>query len=82
MDINLKATHGRRLMVEFKCYRCQTTALRDFDVCLRESSESYQGMYDLQPPKDWENGGFYHPTFCPDCAKAYERFMGGGDGDG
>lgn len=77
MNIDLKATHGRRLMVEFKCCRCQITALRDFDECMRASPEYCRGLYDLKPPKDWQNGGFYYPLFCPGCAKAYERFMKG-----
>ena len=69
---------GRRLMVEFKCYRCKTTAIRPLKECMGEL-ECYQELYDLRPPKEWKDGGFYYPTFCPECAKAYELFMKGGD---
>ena len=68
-------TSGRRLMVEFKCYRCKKTALRPLEECMNEISDYYMDLHDLKPPKDWENGGFYYPTFCPDCKKAYEDFM-------
>ena len=68
-------THGRRLMVEFKCRRCKKTEIRSLEECMNEAKECYQGLYDLKPPKEWENGGFYYPLFCPDCKKAYEDFM-------
>lgn len=82
MDIfNLRETHGRRLMVEFKCYRCGTRVLRSFDECLEESSECFRALYDCRPPSGWRNGGFYYPMFCPDCAAAYDEFMKGKKND-
>lgn len=48
---------------------------------MNEAKECYRDLYDLNPPIGWENGGFYYPLFCPDCKKAYERFMNGEDGE-
>lgn len=75
MDITCYETHGRKLMVEFKCQRCRKTELRPLEKCMEEASEYYRNLYDLNPPTGWENGGFYYPLFCPDCKKAYEHFM-------
>lgn len=70
-------THGRRLLVEFKCYRCKTTATRTLKECEKDSQECFRDLYDLHPPSEWKDGGFYYPLFCPECAKKYERFMNG-----
>lgn len=79
MEITRYEAHGRKLMVEFMCYRCKTTAIRPLAECMEEQKEGYQGLYDLRPPKEWKDGGFYYPLFCPECAKAYEEFMKGGE---
>lgn len=79
MEITKYETHGRKLLVEFKCRRCKITAIRPLEECMKEAKECYRCLYDLKPPKEWEDGGFYYPMFCPDCAKAYEEFMNGGD---
>lgn len=79
----LKETHGRRLLVEFKCYRCGTRVVRSFDECLSEVAESgFRDLHDMRPPSGWRDGGFYYPTFCPDCAAAYDEFMKGKKSDG
>ena len=75
MEINNIKTHGRTLLVEFKCYRCNKTETRTLEEYLNEASEYYRDLYDLKPPTGWQDGGFYYPLFCPDCKKAYERFM-------
>jgi hypothetical protein len=80
VEITKYETHGRKLLVEFKCYRCKKTATRPFEECVKEIEDHYPELYDLRPPKSWENGGFYYPTFCPECKKAYEDFMKGGEG--
>ena len=77
MTVKEYETHGRKLLVEFKCYRCKKTATRPLQECMGESRECYRDLYDLSPPQDWQDGGFYYPLFCPECAKAYERFMDG-----
>lgn len=77
MIIDKLETHGRKLLVEFTCYRCKAVAIRPLQTCLEESKECYRGLYDLNPPREWENGGFYYPLFCPDCAADYKKFMGG-----
>lgn len=74
MEIKAFETHGRKLLVEFRCYRCKTTATRPFEECIGEI-ECYQNLYDLRPPKEWKHGGFYYPMFCPKCKEAYDRFM-------
>lgn len=78
MNITRYETHGRKLMVEFKCDRCGKTAIRSLEECVQETDE-YRELYDFHPPTGWKDGGFYYPLFCPDCKKAYERFMNGGD---
>ena len=75
MKIERYKTHGRTLLVEFECYRCKKTATRPLEECMREQTERYSDLYDLTPPKDWRDGGFYYPMFCPECAKAYDKFM-------
>lgn len=79
MKIDHFETHGRKLLVEFKCQRCETTATRSLEDCMNDGNECYRGLWDLHPPKEWKDGGFYYPMFCPDCRKAYERFMSGGE---
>ena len=79
MELKGYETHGRKLMVEFKCYRCKKTEIRSLEECMKEATEYFRGLYDLKPPKGWEDGGFYYPMFCPDCKKAYEDFMKGGE---
>ena len=78
MEIKTYQMNGRKLMVEFMCYRCKTTEIRPLEECMNEASEYYRDLYDLHPPTGWEDGGFYYPMFCPECKKAYERFMNGG----
>lgn len=79
MEIRTYNTHGRKLMVEFECYRCKATATRPLEDCVKEQ-DCVRNLYDLHPPKEWNDGGFYYPLFCPECAKAYESFMKGGEG--
>lgn len=73
MEITKFETHGRKLLVEFKCSRCKTTVTRPLKECVDEIE--YRNLYDLRPPKGWDNGGFYYPMFCPECKEAYDRFM-------
>ena len=77
MEIKNFEMQGRKLLVEFKCQRCKKTATRPLEECISECKECYRGLYDLRPPKEWQDGGFYYPLFCPDCAKAHEQFMRG-----
>lgn len=78
MNFTHYETHGRKLMVEFKCSRCKKTEIRPLAECMNEQKECFRNLYDLRPPQDWQDGGFYYPMFCPDCKKAYEDFMKGG----
>lgn len=75
MEIKNYESHGRKLLVEFTCRRCGKKETRPLEECMKEATEYYCDLYDLNPPIDWENGGFYYPLFCPDCKKAYKRFM-------
>ncbi len=78
MEIQELETHGRKLLVQFECYRCKTKIARAYKECVEEVAESeFRGLYDLNPPKGWKNGGFYYPLLCPECKKAYELFMQG-----
>lgn len=77
MQISEYSGFGRTLTVEFMCARCKVTASRP----LRDSlphNEPVRNLSDLIPPNGWRNGGFYYPTFCPECAEKYDRFMSGG----
>lgn len=67
---------GRTIMVQFKCYRCKAIAVRPLKDCL-PSEWDVRNLSDLKAPKEWRDGGFYYPTFCPDCNVKYERFMQG-----
>ena len=75
MEIRTYETHGRKLLVEFTCQRCKKTATKPLEECMKQDNECYQDLYNLSPPKEWQDGGFYYPLFCPDCKKAYEEFM-------
>ena len=66
-------SHDRRVIIEFRCRRCGTTSYRSAEECISEVD--YNNLWDLRPPADWENGGFYYPIFCPACAEAYQKFM-------
>lgn len=79
MDIVRYESHGRKLLVEFKCYRCKAESTRSLEQCMEEQTDGYRDLYDLRPPDGWKDGGFYYPLFCPKCAEAYELFMKGGD---
>jgi len=74
MEIKEFEGYGRTLSVEFKCYRCRKTAVRRLEDCF-PSDYAMHNLSDLVPPKGWRNGGFYYPTFCPDCAEKYDKFM-------
>ena len=66
--------HWRTVVVEFKCRRCKKTAYRPLRDCM-PSDYPVRFMSDLKAPPEWEDGGFYHPLFCPVCAAAHERFL-------
>lgn len=76
MEINEFDGHGRRIMVEFMCWRCKQRVVRPLKDCLPSDGPA-RNLSDMKPPADWRNGGFYYPTFCPDCAKKYDEFMKG-----
>lgn len=80
MEINSFESHGRTICVQFRCYRCKTTAVKTLENSLSKT-EPYRELYDLIPPQGWRNGGFYYPLFCPDCAKKYDEFMRGESND-
>lgn len=66
--------HWRTVVVEFKCRRCKKTAYRPLKDCI-PSDCPVRFLSDLKAPQGWEDGGFYSPLFCPDCASAHERFL-------
>lgn len=75
MTINKYESNGRKLLVEFRCFRCKKTDTRPLAVCVEEAEDHYRDLYNLRPPTEWEDGGFHYPLFCPDCKKAYKEFM-------
>ena len=76
IEINKFEGFGRRLLVEFSCSRCKKTASRPLKESVDAADEYLRDLCDLPPPKEWRDGGFYHKTLCPECAKAYDAFMG------
>lgn len=76
MEIREFEGHGRKIVVEFTCRRCKTKVYKPLVDCL-PSDCAVRGLYDLKAPKEWKDGGFYHPTLCPECAEKYEKFMNG-----
>ena len=76
MEITEFEGFDRKLMVKFTCRRCRAEAYKPLYDCL-PSDCPVRFLSDLKAPKEWQDGGFYYPTFCPDCAKKYERFMNG-----
>ena len=66
--------HGRTIMVEFMCWRCKTRAYRPLKDCV-PLDHGIRFMSDLRAPDKWEDGGFYYPMLCPECAKKYQDFM-------
>ena len=74
MEVKRFEGFGRLLTVRFKCFRCGVTATRPLKDCLPLEC-NMRDLSDLRPPVDWRDGGFYYPTFCPDCAEKYDRFM-------
>ena len=67
---------GRTVVIRFRCQRCKKTEERPLKECL-PSDGPVRNMSDLKAPADWRDGGFYYPTFCPDCAEKYDQFMKG-----
>lgn len=76
MEIPNFEGHGRTVMVQFQCYRCKTVAIRPLKDCIPNDSP-VSDMSDFEAPANWRDGGFYYPTFCPDCAEKYDKFMRG-----
>lgn len=66
--------HGRKVIIQFSCYRCRKIAYRPLRDCL-PSDCPVRFMSDLKAPKEWRDGGFYYPTFCPECTDKYDKFM-------
>ena len=74
---------GRTITVQFQCRRCKATATKPLsDSIPVDGFLDPIRLYDLVPPNDWRNGGFYYPLLCPECAMKYDRFMSGEDVDG
>lgn len=68
----------RVIIVEFTCRRCGAKAYKRLPDCPPWGRTiNVSDLYDLEAPENWRNGGFYYPTFCPDCAKKYDEFMAG-----
>lgn len=57
---------GRTLMIQFECGRCGKKHIEPF--------ESYI------VPEGWREHERKMPLLCPECHKAFNEFMNGGDG--
>lgn len=76
MQINEFEGFGRKLMVSFTCRRCKKIAAKPLKDCLPNDCP-VRNLSDLKAPAGWRDGGFYYPTFCPECAKKYDQFIRG-----
>ena len=76
MEIKEFEGFGRKILVEFSCRRCNTKAYKPLFDCLPKDCP-VRNLSDLKAPEEWKDGGFYYPTFCPECAEKYEKFMNG-----
>lgn len=65
---------GCTLMVKFTCQRCggiHLDKLEDMD----KDPESYGYLHNLTLPEGWMRLGIFSPLLCPECVRAYARFM-------
>lgn len=65
---------GRRLLVEFTCGRCNTTQLIPYIE--NPASSAYGNLRKHDIPDGWQASGTYTPQLCPQCVKAFKRFLG------
>ena len=64
--INIHPMPGRTVMVQFECGRCGKKHLEPFGNYLA--------------PEGWRENEKNTPLLCPECHKAYNEFMNGGEG--
>ncbi len=69
---------GREIVVQFTCARCKKIVYTPLEKCTT-SDYAVRYLSDLKAPKGWRDGGYYYPTFCPECAEKYDRFMKGAE---
>ena len=65
---------SRELMVKFTCLRCKKELIEPLQIVDKRSNEVYGYLHNLKEPEGWYEA-VHGPLFCPDCYKAYERFM-------
>lgn len=63
----------RTLMAEFKCQRCNTTAIAPLKDC-RPNNEGERYLRNLNPPNGWSDH-FYGRLLCPECTQKLRDFM-------
>lgn len=66
---------GRSLLVEFTCGRCGMTQLIPFIE--NPAAGAYANLTSHDVPEGWLPAGTYTPLLCPNCVRAFERFMEG-----
>lgn len=65
---------SRELMVKFTCRRCKKELIEPLQDVIKRSNEVYGHLHNLREPEGWYEA-LHGPLFCPDCYKAYERFL-------
>jgi hypothetical protein len=69
------ATGGRTLCCEFKCQRCEETAVVPLEECV-PNDEGSRFLRNLKVPRGWSDH-FYGWMLCPSCTERLKAFMSG-----
>lgn len=70
---------GRRLAVEFTCYRCNGVRFEPLEPLV--SNENYGYLHNINLPDDWRDiRGL--GLFCPTCSKELAEFIRAGVNEG
>lgn len=69
--------NGRRLMVEFKCSRCNGVRCEPLEPLDEKAGDHYGSLSSLHLPNGWCELN-YTTVFCPTCLKEYKEFFAKG----
>lgn len=75
MTFNSFSDRGRTLMVKFTCRRCGAERIDELAAHKDDDPESYGYLHHLKPPEGWDDLLLGGPVLCPECIKAFVKFM-------
>lgn len=64
---------GRKLKIEFTCYRCKKVRCEDLEP--RVSDDFYGGLHDIVKPKGWTDYLIGSRLLCDTCTAELEEFF-------